>query len=197
MSLRSSLARSRAFPGIALLVLTLAWAAPCRAASASPALPDGGRIPDLHGTTLAGQPVDLPKMLAGRPAVLILGFSRDAQAEATAWGKRLAVDFYASPDVLYYELPMLGGVPRLMRGFVMHEIAKEVSDRGKAHFVPVVNDEARWRQLAHVRSDREAYVLLVDGQGEVRWVTSGALTEDGYKTLRSDLDEIRASSPRP
>jgi hypothetical protein len=48
------------------------------------------RIPEVHGTSLSNEPVNLPEALQGKVGVLVLGFSRDSREADSAWGKRLA-----------------------------------------------------------------------------------------------------------
>ena len=145
------------------------------------------RIPAVSANTLAGEPVRLPADLHGKCGILVLGFGKDARTEVRDWGKRLATDYFTSPTVLYYEMPVVAGVPRLLRGMVMKQIASEVSDRGKHHFVPITDNEARWRALAHVTDPNQAYLLVVDASGSVQYTASGPLTEAAYQAIRDHL----------
>ena len=161
---------------------------PATAAVLQAETPSFGTIPAIDGNTLAGEHVRLPADLAGgRSCILVVGFSKQARDAAKDWGKRLAVDFFDSRQVAYYEAPVLAGVPRLMRGMVLHSIASEVSDRGKHHFLPITGDEAGWRKLAGVTDPDAIYLLVIDSTGEVRWRTSGPLTEAAYAALRQHL----------
>ena len=154
--------------------------------------PDSSRIPEVHATNLTGQQIDLPAQLKGRTGVLILGFSKEARIPTRTWGLRLAKDYFSSPTVSYFEMPVLAGVPRLLRGMVLKQIAAEVSDRGKPHFVPITADESRWRALAHYSQPDAAYLLVVDSSGHVRDTFSGPLTDTSYTRLQQ---AITAASP--
>lgn len=149
--------------------------------------PTAAQIPAIHADTLAGEPVHLPADLHGKSAILVLGFGKDARTPIRDWGKRLATDYFTSPTVLYYEMPVLAGVPRLLRGLVLKQIAAEVSDRGKHHFLPITDNEPRWRALTHVTDPSQAYLLVVDSNGNVLWTTSGPLTTAAYTALQSHL----------
>ncbi len=155
--------------------------------AATPTSPSPAEIPSVHADTLAGAHVRLPEDLRGKSGILVLGFSKDSRAEVRDWGKRLADDFFSSPNVLYYEMPVVAGVPRLMRGLVLRSIAAEVSERGKQHFVPISDNEARWRSLVQYKDPNSAYLLVVDSSGRPQWTTSGALTEAAYSDLLKHL----------
>lgn len=184
-------------PALALLA-TLLFPAP---GSAADAAPPRSRIPEVHTTSLTGQSVDLPAQLAAQNgAVLVLGFSKDARSEARDWGRRLAVDFATDRSVLYYEMPVLASVPRLLRPWVLRQIAAEVSDRGKPHFAPILSNESEWRALARVQNAGSAYVLLLNHNGDVVSTRSGALTESAYAELRHEIEllsHVAMGTPPP
>jgi hypothetical protein len=151
-------------------------------------------IPAVHGTTFSGAPVSLPESLHGRPAVLVLGFTQGSREAITAWGKRLAADYNDAPSVLYYEMPMLASVPRPLRSFVAGRIKSSVSDRGRVHFIPLTDHEAEWKSLSHFQAPDDAYLLVVDGQGTVRWQTHGNATDAAYSAMKRQLQGLDTSA---
>ncbi len=161
------------------------------------ALQGGGmRIPPVDGHTLSGNAVELPAGLQGKVGVLIVGFSQGSRGEAQAWGQRLAADYGNSQTVVYYEMPVLESVPRLLRGYVLKKIGESVSERGKAHFLPVLDHEKEWKALAGYHAADDAYLLVVDATGTVRWKTEGALTESSYAQLKQQLESARPGAAR-
>ena len=154
------------------------------------------RIPDLQSTTLAGQTVDLPSALQGKVGILVVGFSRESRVPAAAWGKRLATDFDHAPTTLYFELPVIEDVPRLLRGVVLRAIGREVAPAAQPHFLPIISQEAEWKSVAHFAEPNAAYVLVVDGAGSVRWQTSGDPTDERYDSLRQAVSSA-LSRPGP
>jgi hypothetical protein len=156
----------------------------------------GMTIPEVRGTSFAEQAVNLPKDLNGKAGVLVVGFTQGSRDAVTAWGKRLAVDYYDASDVAYYEMPVLAGVPRLMRGFVIGRIKSSVSDRGKRHFVPILENEAAWKSTAQYKSGDDAYVLVVDSAGTVRWQTHGPFSDGAYGAMKGQLEGLRSGSVR-
>ena len=149
------------------------------------------RIPAVHGTTFSDAKVDLPEDLNGKVGILVVGFSQGSRDAVTVWGRKLATDYYDSPGVLYYEMPMLASVPRFMRGFVQGRIKASVSDRGKPHFLPLTEDEATWRALTHYSAPDDPYILLVDGKGTIRWQTQGPPSDATYAALKQQVDALR------
>jgi len=150
------------------------------------------RIPSLQGTTFAGQTVSLPQQLKGGVGVLVLGFSKKSGDVCKGWGQRLAEGYRDSHDVMYFQMPVLESVPKLIRGMVMRSIKSGVPEGVQAHFLPVFSDEAEWRTIARYSNADDAYVLVVDGEGRVRWQTSGKVTDAGFEALKQQVETVRA-----
>ena len=150
------------------------------------------KIPEIHGKTFADTPVDLPAILHGKVGILVLGFSQDSRDAVTVWGTKLATDYEDSSAVLYYEVPVLASVPKLLRGFVTGRIKAAVAERGKPHFLPLTEDEPAWRALVHYQAANDPYVLLVDSTGTVRWQTQGPPTNATYAALKRQVETLQS-----
>jgi hypothetical protein len=152
-------------------------------------------IPTLHGTAFSGAQVDLPQELKGHTAVLILSFSQDARANVTDWFHTFANDYRTSPTVLYYSLPVLAGAPSFLRGMIVRKIKESVSIPAQPRFVPILDHEPEWKSIAGFskqQPDSEAYLVLVDGSGTIRYRTqAGAPTPQAYADLKQRLDQLK------
>ena len=135
--------------------------------------------------------MDLPEQLHGRVGVLVVGFSQDAREEVADWGRRLAGDYRGTDAVAYYEMAMLGGVPRLLRGWVVGRIRDSVPDRARGHFLPVFDHEGEWKISVGYRKPEDAYVLVIDGFGVVRSRVEGAASDRGYADLKREVEALQ------
>ena len=151
----------------------------------------GAAIPPVHGAVLAGPKVDLPEGLKGKVGVLVMGFSQGSRSQVTIWGKRLALDYYQSPQVSYYEMAMVASIPHIMRRLVLRKMKGDVSERGQTTFLPVEDHEKEWKAVTSYRAEDDAYVLVVDGGGVVRWRTQGDLNEAGYAELKQQVKALK------
>ena len=148
------------------------------------------RIPPVHSTTFAGQKVSLPDDLKGHAAILILGFTEGSRDQTTAWGKRLAADPARPAALLYFEMPMVEGVPRLLRGLVLHKIKETVSDNGQKHFLPVEEHEPDWKRIVAYGKPDDAYVLVIDENGVVRERLEGAADDGAYARVEQAVRQL-------
>lgn len=164
-------------------------------AAAGEAAPD--HIPVLASTTLSGEKVQLPRDLAtgGRSAVLVIGFGRGASEAAREWGGHLAQATAHTPQTTYYVVPVVSGVPSLLRGSVLRAIGHSVSANGKRHFLPIVSDEPAWRRVTGVQDESVPYLLLVNSAGEVRWRGAGAFSDATYKALQQQIAALQTATP--
>jgi len=152
------------------------------------------RIPAAHGTALDGTAVVLPDVLKGKVGVLVVGFSHASQAQVMNWGRLITADFGKSPGLVYYELPMIGGAPKMLRGMIVKSMGKAVPADERPHFVPLVEDDKPWRAVAKYWKPDDAYLILVDGDGTVRWQVEGEATDAAYAGLKKKLNELLATS---
>jgi hypothetical protein len=155
------------------------------------------RIPEVHAISFSNESVNLPKGLKGKVGVLVVGFSRDSREADSAWGKRLAADYRESSTVVYYEMPVLAAVPRMVRGFVVKSIKSSVPASEQARFVVILENEAAWKTVTHYGRPDDPYLLVVDSQGNVMWQTQGAPTEAAYAALKQHVEELRAQLGTP
>jgi hypothetical protein len=155
------------------------------------------RIPEVHASAFSNEAVNLPEGLKGKVGVLVLGFSRDSREADSAWGKRLAADYRESPTVVYYEMPVLAAVPRMIRGMIVKSMKSSVPASEQARFVVILENEAAWKTVTRFERPDDAYVLVVDSQGSVVWQTQGAPTDAAYAALKQHVEELRAQLGTP
>jgi hypothetical protein len=152
------------------------------------------RIPTTHGTSFGGGQVTLPDDLRGRVGVLVLGFSKSSGDVCKGWGERLEQSYQSSREVMFYQMPVLESAPKFVRGMVLKSMRSGVPEAMQAHFMPVFSGESEWKKVARFANADDAYVLVVDGEGKVRWQTSGKVTEAGFAALKEQVEALQALS---
>ena len=153
-------------------------------------------IPVTHGTSLTGTAVALPAALKGKVGVLVVGFSHASQGEVASWGRLLQANYGKSNDVVYFELPMLAGAPKILRGMIVKKMGSAVPAAEKQHFVPLMEGEPAWRAAAHYDKPDDAYVLLVDDEGLVLWQIQGEATDPAWSELKKRLAKVFGTDPQ-
>jgi hypothetical protein len=159
-------------------------------AGMGPAQDKAAKIPVAHGTSLAGTAVVLPDALKGKMCVLVLGFSHGSQEQVANWGRLITADYGQAQGLVYFEIPMLGGAPKMIRGMIIKSMGSSVPAAERPHFIPLTEDDKPWRAVAHYDKANDAYVLLVDGDGIVLWQTQGDPTDAAYFAFKKKLDGV-------
>ena len=150
-------------------------------------------IPSARGTTLAGNEMALPNSLNGKIGVLVVGFSRASGEQVADWGRLIEAQYGQSRDLTYFEIPMLAGTPKVLRGMVVKQMSSTVPGPERAHFVPLTEDDKPWRAVAHYDQADDAYVLVVNGGGALLWRTEGEATDMAWAEFKAKLNGLLAA----
>jgi hypothetical protein len=142
-------------------------------------------IPNIEGETLAGKKVLLPRDLGNKAALLIIGFTHGSQAQTKAWGIRVHDRFPM------WSIAVLEDVPHLLRGVVSHSIKSGIPKQLYDRFLLVYHGEKELKQFAGFDRSDDAYLLVIDSAGAVRWRFHGSVTDAAVEEIGRQLDRTR------
>jgi hypothetical protein len=134
-------------------------------------------LPAIDGETLSGRKVSLPAAAGGQPALLIIGFTHGSQAQTKAWSQRVHDRFPS------WSIAVLEDVPRLVRGMATHGIKSGTPKDQYDHFALVYHGEKQLKQAAGFDRPDDAYLLVIDGAGAIRWSYHGPVTDAAVEQL--------------
>ena len=138
-------------------------------------------FPQVDGETLSGKKVSLPAVFAGQPALLIIGFTHGSQTQTKAWSIRVRDRFPA------WSVAVLEDVPRLVRGMAVHGIKSGTPKDQHDRFVLVYRGEKKLKDAAGFDRPDDAYLVVLDGAGAIRWKYHGAVTEAAVEQAAGQL----------
>lgn len=144
----------------------------------------GETLPRMEGETLSGKPIVLPDAAHGKFALLAVGFSKNGGDKVNAWGKRFKQDFGKDSNYVVYPVAELEAAPRLIRGMIKGGMRRGTSLEEQDRFVLLFQGEADWKKFVSFATADEAYLLLLDANGAVKWRGHGVLSEERYAPLR-------------
>ena len=156
-------------------------------------------LPKTEEVTLAGNQINLESSLKGNTAILILGFSKKSEGQVREWTKALLTEISAEHSVVIFEMPILEGMPRLVRGMALRSMKNASSPTEQEHFLPVFHNEMQWKQVAQFSEPDDAYIIVIDREGKIVWREHGPI-DDKRKTeligrVRALLGARRADEP--
>jgi hypothetical protein len=142
-------------------------------------------IPHTEAETLSGKKIVLPDAASGHPAVFIVGFSRAGGDSSGRWGKQLRQEF---SNVQIYSVAELQDAPKMVRGMIRHSMRGNIPQSEQDTFVVLYQDEDVWKKLADFSDPNDAYILLVDSAGRIRWRTHGKVPDQrAVNALRNEI----------
>lgn len=159
-------------------------------AAEQPPLTPGTMLPTLTGTDLNGTSVSLPAAAAGRITVVAFGFSYASRYPVEAWTEHVRAKWGAHDRVMWYQVPMIGGLARLAKPFITGGMKKDTPAAERRHSMVVFGGVGDWKKRLGVTDDELAYVVVVDGSGVVRWVRAGAVSADAADDLDRNVHTL-------
>jgi predicted transcriptional regulator len=146
------------------------------------------QIPKTASESLAGDSVTLPDSIRGHVSVVIVGFSKSSQDAVKAWDVAARKQLGAT-DV--YQVAVLEDAPSFVRGMIKHAMKGSTPADRQGHFLVVVKGEAELKKAAGFAEANDPYVLLLDGSGEIRWRTHGAVSDAALKELADKVQGLK------
>ena len=91
-----------------------------------------------------------------------------------------------------YPIAVLEDMPRFVRGMATGGMRRGTPPEEQDKFVLLFHNEAEWKTFVGYAASDDAYLLLLDGEGEVRWRGHGILQEKDYALLREAAKQLAA-----
>jgi hypothetical protein len=168
---------------IGVLVMSVAT---LRAAAAPESLRVGDRLPLLKGQFLSGGDAELPAASSGKIALVTIGFTYQSRFPVEAWGSWYRATVGSRPDVTFFEVPMIGGFSTLGRWFIDRGMRRGTPSELHEHVITVYGGTGDWKKRVAYSAEREddAYLIVLDGDGVVRWLHHGGFDQARAEELR-------------
>lgn len=142
-------------------------------------------VEDLHGNAST-----LGDATAGKPAVLVVGFTRTSSEPASAWFRRLRGDPDLADRVQLFQVIVLEQVPRLLRGMVVRSIRKDIPESVHDHFLIVTERSDDWKQPLRYASEDTPYLAIIDPQRGLPWHHAGPPEDTAHAALVAAITEL-------
>ncbi|MEQ8765670.1 MAG: hypothetical protein RL885_17230 [Planctomycetota bacterium] len=129
--------------------------------------PTGERFPSVVGESLSGEEMKLPGDLAGKPALLLIGYVQDAQFDLDRWLLGL---MQAGVDIPLYEVPTIDGlVPGMIAGSIDEGMRSGIPKEDWGSVVTVYGDADQIVAFTGDENPRNGRIVLLDADGKVAW----------------------------
>ncbi|MBP1600152.1 MAG: hypothetical protein H6Q06_303 [Acidobacteria bacterium] len=158
-------------------------------------LTPGMPLPSLSGEYLTGRKAVLPQAASARIALLALGFTYDSRFAVEDWTGRFRKEFGTAHGITFYEIPMIGGMARLGRWFIDSGMRKGTPKELHENVITVYGGGDPWKKRLGFKNGDDAYLILIDSKGVVRWTHSGQFDEARFAELAGLVRKLIEDSP--
>jgi hypothetical protein len=163
-----------------------------RAGAAQESLRVGDPLPMLKGQFLSARDAELPRASSGKVALVAIGFTYKSRFPVEAWGGWYRATIGSRTDVTFFEVPMIGGLSTLGRWFIDRGMRSGTPVELHDHVITVYGGTGDWkRRLSHSpEHEDDAYLILLDRDGVVRWLHHGGFDQARADDLRRLLTSL-------
>jgi hypothetical protein len=167
-----------------------------RAEAAQESLRVGDPLPELKGQTLTGRTAVLPQS-SGKVTLVAMGFTYKSRFPVEAWADWYRATIGCRTDVTFFEVPMIGGAATLGRWFINRGMRNGTPTELHDQVITVYGGTADWKQRLSYSSEHkdDAYLIVVDREGVVRWLYHGKFDQPGGDELKALLASLADRRP--
>jgi len=188
------------FRTLAAAWLTGALLMPTATLQAEPAqefLRPGDPLPMLEGQFLTGRTAVLPRASAGKVTLLAMGFTYASRFPVEVWADWYRTAIGSTPGVTFFEVPMLGRMATLGRWFIDRGMRNGTAPELHEQVITVYGGTGDWKtRLSYSSSHKDdAYLIVFDGDGIVRWLHHGPFDKARAEELKALLTALADRRP--
>src|SRR5579871_1312712 len=177
---RTSISRLRdGMPGKNALSLKIVLAF----ASALSAVGAAENLPVTPAETLSGHKLEFPTALAGKTAVCVFGFSKEAGDRTKVWMDRLYQD-----GIDAWSVANLEKAPAMVRGMIRGSMRKATPAPRLEHSLILSKNLKAWEHALGVKQENVPVVVLLDATGRPIWIYEGLFGDQLYQELKNKFE---------
>lgn len=167
-----------------------------RAGAAQQPLRVGDPLPELKGQTLTGRTGVLPQS-SGKVTLVAVGFTYKSRFPVEAWAEWYRTTIGSTTDITLFEVPMIGGAARLGRWFIDRGMRRGTPTELHDQVITIYGGTGDWKRRLSYSSEHkdDAYLIVVDREGIVRWLYHGDFDEPRGNELKELLASVANRRP--
>ena len=157
----------------------------------------GDPFPELKGRFLAGRDAALPQAASGKVTLVAMGFTYQSRFPVEAWADWYRKTVGSRTDVTFFEVPMIGGLATLGRWFIDRGMRGGTPAELHEHVITVYGGTGDWKKRLSYSPEHkdDAYLIVLDTQGVVRWLHHGGFDQSRADDLHALLTSLADRGP--
>ncbi|MEE4311402.1 MAG: hypothetical protein V2J62_05985 [candidate division KSB1 bacterium] len=151
----------------------------------------GEVFPTLKAETLSGIDILYPDDVKGKTTLILMAFKRETQLKIDSWLKPFLERFEKNTSIHFFEIPMLAKGWKLMSRFIDGGMRSGIPTEKHGNVSTFYGDVDKYCRLLSITDKSDGYVFLLDGDGIIRWRSSGFATEGKLESLYSKIESLK------
>jgi len=143
-------------------------------------------LPRIRAKSLDGHEITIPGDSKVQAFVISFGFSHKSDKAVEDWDKRIGPLYANDTRVAYYEMPVLEGVPGMVKPFILHGMKRAVPKKEHSRFAPLYHNESALKKVVGFEEAQPAaaYVVVATSRGKVVWASHAPVSDAEFETLQ-------------
>lgn len=157
----------------------------------------GDPFPMLKGQTLSGRDAALPQAASGKVTLVAMGFTYQSRFPVEAWADWYRKTIGSRTDVTLFEVPMLGRLATFGRWFIDRGMRSGTPVELHDRVITVYGGTGAWKRRLSYSPEHpdDAYLIVLDPLGVVRWLHHGTFDELRADDLQALITSIADQRP--
>lgn len=148
----------------------------------------GMRFPEVTGRNLEGRELRLPDDFESARTVVLIAFKRQQQRDVDSWLPELNARRAEDSGLEVFEIPTLSNGWSPLRWWIDGGMARGIKDQAVREVtVTLYIRKGPFKEALRIASERRIHLLLLDGDGIVRFRSEGPSTPEAVEALRRAL----------
>jgi hypothetical protein len=147
----------------------------------------GMRFPDIKTVSLAGDTISIPRDTQGKYTLLCFAFVQKAQSLVDTWTFPI-LEKYPSDEIHYYEIPMLAGGYKFVRGFIDGGMKRGVPQNLHRHVATYYGPLNKYKSDLNMPDSNTVYLFLLDKNGVIIHRDEGAANREKLSKIFSLIE---------
>ncbi len=149
------------------------------------------KLPNVTGSNLLRQKVELPADLGGKINLLFIAFYQWQQMEVDTWVSLAQELEQTQSGFHFYELPTIQRRNVLSQAFINEGMRAGIPDRAtRERTITLYIDKPAFQRALDMPDEDHIYILLADQAGNVLWQARGVNTAENSASLRQAIAEF-------
>lgn len=157
--------------------------------------PVGEQFPELKGETLSDKIVSIPQDTKGKSTIICMAYSDDAEKDLKTWYQPAYDKFIAKTglmddafDINLYFVPMFTGARESLVGNAKKQMKEGVQEDLQPHIIVYKGALDAYKDKLKMDDKKKPYIFVLDKEGKIIYVTSGAYTEEKMDDIDDKLE---------